>query len=174
MTGFRPSSTNTIKEISITQSSPGFPGFTHIAVTVSDLARSTAWYADLFGSAPVLDEDVEAGAFHHTVFAIGGGNLFGLHVHAEPSSAPFDERGPGLDHVSFACGDRAELEKWGVRLDSSGSCTARSSTLPTGPDSRSATRTASPWSSLLHPPDPGAPASRGERGRTVSRSPGCP
>ena len=61
-----------------------FPGITHVAVTVSDLARSTAWYADLFGSAPVLDEDVEAGAFHHTVFALGGGNLFGLHQHTEP------------------------------------------------------------------------------------------
>jgi len=107
---------NTTKEITVNE----FPGFTHVAVTVSDLARSTAWYADLFGSAPVLDEDVEAGAFHHTVFAIGGGNLFGLHVHAEPRSAPFDERGPGLDHVSFACGHRAELEKWGVRLDELG------------------------------------------------------
>ena len=89
-----------------------FPGFTHVAVTVSDLARSTAWYADLFGSAPVLDEDVEAGAFHHTVFALGGGNLFGLHKHVNPGAAPFDERSPGLDHVSFSCGDRAELEKW--------------------------------------------------------------
>ena len=90
-----------------------FPGFTHVAITVTDLARSTAWYAELFGSAPVLDEDVEAGSFHHTVFAIGGGNLFGLHVHGQPGSAPFDARGPGLDHVSFACGDRAGLDKVG-------------------------------------------------------------
>src|SRR6185436_14978289 len=67
-----------------------FPGFTHVAITVSDLARSTAWYADLFGSAPVLDEDVAAGSFHHTVFAIGGGNLFGLHKHALPSAVRFD------------------------------------------------------------------------------------
>ena len=107
---------DTTKEIAMNE----FPGFTHVAVTVSDLARSTAWYADLFGSAPVLDEDVAAGSFHHTVFAIGGGNLFGLHVHAEPSSAQFDERSPGLDHVSFACGDRAGLEKWSVRLDELG------------------------------------------------------
>ena len=97
-----------------------FPGFTHVAVTVSDLARSTAWYADLFGSAPVLDEDVEAGAFHHTVFAIGGGQLFGLHTHVQPSTAPFDERSPGLDHVSFGCEDRAGLEKWAIRLDELG------------------------------------------------------
>ncbi len=104
----------------MTQSSSGFPGFTHVAVTVSDLARSTAWYADLFGSAPVLDEDVEAGAFHHTVFAIDGGQLFGLHQHARPSGAPFDERSPGLDHVSFGCEDRAGLEKWSSRLDELG------------------------------------------------------
>jgi catechol 2,3-dioxygenase-like lactoylglutathione lyase family enzyme len=94
-----------------------FPGFTHVAVTVSDLGRSIAWYADLFGSAPVLDEDVEAGSFHHTVFALGGGHLFGLHQHATPGKEQFDERSPGLDHVSFACADRAELEKWSVRLD---------------------------------------------------------
>ena len=99
---------------------PEFPGITHIAVTVSDLARSTAWYADLFGSHPVLDEDVEAGAFHHTVFAIGAGNLFGLHQHVTPSGTPFDERSPGLDHVSFGVDDRAGLEKWAVRLDELG------------------------------------------------------
>ena len=97
-----------------------FPGITHVAVTVSDLKRSIAWYADLFGSAPVLDEDVEAGAFHHTVFAIGGGQLFGLHEHVEPGGVAFDERDPGLDHVSFACTDRDELEKWAVRLDELG------------------------------------------------------
>jgi glyoxylase I family protein len=107
---------NTTKEITMTE----FPGVTHIAVTVTDLARSTAWYADLFGSTPVLDEDVEAGGFHHTVFAIGGGDLFGLHQHIEPGAAPFDERNPGLDHVSFGCGDRAELEKWASRLDELG------------------------------------------------------
>jgi glyoxylase I family protein len=97
-----------------------FPGIAHVAVTVSDLARSTAWYADLFGSAPVLDEDVEAGAFHHTVFAVGGGSLVGLHKHVNPSGGSFDERGPGLDHVSFGCSDRAELEQWASRLDELG------------------------------------------------------
>jgi len=107
---------DTTKETTV----PEFPGITHIAVTVTDLARSTAWYADLFGSEPVLDEDVDPGAFHHTVFALGGGHLFGLHQHVETSTAPFDERSPGLDHVAFGCGDRAELEKWGSRLDELG------------------------------------------------------
>lgn len=107
---------DTTKEATV----PEFPGITHIAVTVTDLARSTAWYAELFDSAPVLDEDVDAGAFHHTVFALGGGHLFGLHKHAETGTAGFDERSAGLDHVAFSCGDRAELEKWGMRLDELG------------------------------------------------------
>ena len=33
--------TNTTQEITMTPSAPGFPGLTHVAVTVSDLARST-------------------------------------------------------------------------------------------------------------------------------------
>lgn len=97
-----------------------FPGITHIAVTVSDLGRSTPWYAALFGSDPALDEDVDAGGFHHTVFALGGGQLFGLHQHVDAAAGTFDERSPGLDHVSFACADRTELESWVKRLDDLG------------------------------------------------------
>ena len=97
-----------------------FPGITHIAVTVTDLARSTAWYGALFGSEPVLDEDVDAGSFHHTVFALGGGQLFGLHTHGEAADGTFDERAPGLDHVAFTCTDRSELEDWVTRLEDLG------------------------------------------------------
>ena len=106
----------TNKETSMSQ----FPGITHIALTVTDLPRSTAWYAALFGSSPVLDEDVEAGSFHHTVFALGGGHLFGLHKHQDGVGTPFDERSPGLDHVAFNCAGRSELEKWVSRLDELG------------------------------------------------------
>ena len=97
-----------------------FPSVTHVAVTVSDLTRSISWYSALFDSAPVLDEDVEAGAFHHTVFALSDGQLFGLHQHARPVPAAFDEHRPGLDHVSFRSADRAELEGWVKRLDDLG------------------------------------------------------
>lgn len=93
-----------------------FPALAHVAVTVSDLKQSTAWYSQLFGSEPVLDEDEESGNFHHTVFALDGGQLFGLHTHREPDSTPFNERRPGLDHVSFACRDRDELATWATRL----------------------------------------------------------
>ena len=99
---------------------PKFPPLAHVAVTVTDLERSTQWYSELLGAAPVLDEDEQTGGFHHTVFAIGGGQLFGLHTHADSPSGVFDERRAGLDHVSFACRDRGELATWAARLDELG------------------------------------------------------
>ena len=99
---------------------PDFPALAHVAVTVTDLERSTRWYAALFGSEPVLDEDEPTGGFHHTVFAIGGGQLVGLHTHPEPVAGTFDARRPGLDHLSFACTDRGALETWRDRLDELG------------------------------------------------------
>lgn len=97
-----------------------FPALTHVAVTVTDLERSTRWYTALFGSEPVLDEDEESGTFHHTVYVIGGGQLFGLHTHTEPSSGTFDEARAGLDHVAFGCSGKAELQTWADRLDELG------------------------------------------------------
>jgi glyoxylase I family protein len=99
---------------------PEFPALAHVAVTVSDLGRSTEWYGKLFDSSPVLDEDEESGGFHHTVFLLGGGHLFGLHTHTTPGGAGFDETSTGLDHVAFGCRDRAELETWKQRLDELG------------------------------------------------------
>jgi glyoxylase I family protein len=95
------------------------PAITHVAVTVSDLAVSVPWYSQLFSSDAVLDEDT--GPFRHVVFAIGGGQLFGLHAFPDPNwSGAFDPRRPGLDHVAFQCADRAELARWQVRLDELG------------------------------------------------------
>jgi len=94
---------------------PTFPGIGHVALTVSDLQRSVAWYRRLFDAEPVLDEDT--GPYHHVVWKLGD-TLLGLHQHAEPASTePADELRPGLDHVAFGCPDRAALEKWTERLD---------------------------------------------------------
>ena len=99
---------------------PDFPSLSHVAVTVTDLERSTRWYSKLFDSEPVLDEDEESGVFHHTVYALPGGQLFGLHTHTPPATETFDERRTGLDHVSFACIGRGELQQWADRLDKLG------------------------------------------------------
>ncbi|WP_329059229.1 VOC family protein [Amycolatopsis sp. NBC_01480] len=99
----------------------GFPGLQHVAITVSDLPRSIEWYTKLFGAGPVLDEDEEGGEFHHTVFELGGGMLFGLHTHlGKETRDRADERRTGLDHVGFAVGSQAELAEWAGRLDELG------------------------------------------------------
>jgi glyoxylase I family protein len=91
------------------------PAITHVAVTVTDLAASVAWYTKVLGAPPVLDEDT--GPFRHIVYSVGG-TLFGLHGFPElESTAPFDERRPGLDHIAFACANRDELVAWAARLD---------------------------------------------------------
>lgn len=94
---------------------PEFPAVTHVALTVTDLPASVAWYRRLLGTEPVLDEDT--GPFHHVVFAIGGGMLLGLHGFPDARPGEFDERRAGLDHVAFACADRAELDGWRKHLD---------------------------------------------------------
>lgn len=99
---------------------PAFPSLTHVAVTVSDLAASTRWYSRLFGTDPVLDEDELTGDFHHTVYLLDNGQLFGLHTHPQTVAGGFDEHRVGLDHVSFACRDRTELQTWAEHLDALG------------------------------------------------------
>jgi catechol 2,3-dioxygenase-like lactoylglutathione lyase family enzyme len=96
-----------------------FPGIAHVAVTVSDLPASVAWYRALTGTDPVLDEDT--GPFHHTVFLIGG-TLLGLHAFPDgvPAGDSFDERRLGLDHIAFGVAGRADLEAWEKRLDELG------------------------------------------------------
>jgi glyoxylase I family protein len=96
-----------------------FPGLAHVAITISDPTVSVPWYTGLIGAGPVLDEDT--GPFRHIVYAIGG-NLLGLHVFPGGlrDNSPFEPARRGLDHVSFASPDRADLEKWQRRLDELG------------------------------------------------------
>jgi glyoxylase I family protein len=97
-----------------------FPPVTHVALTVRDLSVSVPWYAALFGSKPVLDEDTDPD-FHHTVYMVGNSTLIGLHQHGTPApNEKFNEHRVGLDHVSFGCANREELESWGRRLDELG------------------------------------------------------
>lgn len=91
------------------------PSIQHVAITVTDLAVSEAWYTKVLGVEPVLDEDT--GPFRHIVYAFGT-TMLGLHGFPDlVSREPFDERRPGLDHISFGCADRAELVEWTNRLD---------------------------------------------------------
>ena len=94
------------------------PAITHVALTVRDLDTSVAWYTNVLGCAPVLDEDT--GPFRHVVYSMGN-TLLGLHGFPSlTSEAPFDERRPGLDHLAFGVAGRDELAAWADRLDALG------------------------------------------------------
>jgi len=94
------------------------PAIHHVAVTVTDLEASAAWYTKVLGVAPVIDEDT--GPFRHIVFPLGA-TLLGLHGFPELlSKQPFNERRPGLDHISFGVATRAELVEWAAHLDTLG------------------------------------------------------
>ena len=85
-----------------------------------DLDVSGPWYRALIGADPALDEHTDAG-FRHIVWLLDGGTLFGIHQHDRTlETEPFSEFRVGLDHVSFGCADRAELQKWASRLDELG------------------------------------------------------
>jgi catechol 2,3-dioxygenase-like lactoylglutathione lyase family enzyme len=98
----------------------------HVSLTVTDPELSRQWYQQLLNTAPVLDEEVPAHPGHHqgfrkVVFVLPGGLVLGLVAHpATDRNQRFDEFGPGLDHLSFGCANRSEIEKWQNRLDELG------------------------------------------------------
>ncbi|MBV8929344.1 MAG: VOC family protein [Mycobacteriaceae bacterium] len=97
-----------------------FPSLNHVAVTVRDLNVSGPWYRTLIDAEPIIDEKTDAG-FHHLVWLLEGGTLFGIHQHERPApDERFSEFRVGLDHVGFGCANRAELEKWATRLNELG------------------------------------------------------
>jgi glyoxylase I family protein len=97
---------------------PEFPAITHVALTVTSLERSVPWYKALFGSDPILDEDT--GHFQRVAW-LTSGTLVGLTQFPDLNSTQlFNERRPGLDHLSFGRANRDELEAWEIRLNELG------------------------------------------------------
>lgn len=100
-------------------------GFSHVRLTVTDIARSRAFYDAVFGW-PVFAE-VPAGADEATrqklAFLFGGvlyqvgDAMFGLRPVASDS---FNEDRVGLDHLSFEVAERGVLEDAAKLLDGLG------------------------------------------------------
>lgn len=96
---------------------PTITGVSHIDLTVTDLERSEAFYAELFGLQRILENRNDE---HHyrSVNLVHPDSLlvFGFIQHDEPGG-DFDERRCGLDHLSFNVASREELDEWVARLD---------------------------------------------------------
>lgn len=91
-------------------------GFAHVRLTVTDIARSKAFYDQIFGWPTVVDASGSADEpgvrgspekfYGGTVYQTPQGTLFGLRP---VGTATFDSEHTGLDHVSFAVASRSDL-----------------------------------------------------------------
>ena len=92
-------------------------GVQHIALTVRDMGKSTAWYEDVFGLTKVGEMEDPPGHPVHLYVHPGTGLFFGFRTHPENQGEEFSEFHTGLDHISFAVDNRAALEVWRLRLE---------------------------------------------------------
>ncbi|MGI8667104.1 MAG: VOC family protein [Jatrophihabitans sp.] len=93
-------------------------GYAHVRITVTDIARSKAFYDEVFGwpiaidASDRIDEpgitESQADFYGGTVYQTPGGTLFGLRPVAAADDR-FDSERTGLDHLSFAVSSRADL-----------------------------------------------------------------
>lgn len=91
----------------------------HLSLTVTDLARSVAWYCDVLGF--VIDAEVTGDAFRRTRLRQPGSDVVvTLTRHDTGVPGPFDERAPGLDHVSFRVPAVTDVERITRRFEEHG------------------------------------------------------
>ena len=91
------------------------------ALYCDDLARSRAFYVDIFGAEPLLDSG------RLLALSVGGSSvllLFQRGATLEPLPTPGGvvpaHGGSGVQHIAFAVANRDELERWAERLEQSG------------------------------------------------------
>ena len=94
---------------------PRFSGIDHIALTVTDLEASLAFYQNVLGVQS--DTSMSDGPFERRLLPLPDGSHLGLTRHDGGSAQTFDATTPGLDHLGFACGSRDELLDWACHLD---------------------------------------------------------
>jgi glyoxylase I family protein len=109
-----------------TQTAPA--GIHHLRLTVTDIARSKAFYAQLLGMDPAIDFSAQAdepGAredrdrfYGGCVFSFGD-QLLGLRPVAQPGDT-FDSTRVGLDHVSLGVASVDALHAAAAALDEAG------------------------------------------------------
>jgi glyoxylase I family protein len=102
-----------------TAAPPALGTIHHVGITVTDLARSVAWYREVLGMVPVMEEHYPGG---RTIVLIRPGTAvdIGLDEHEANEGERFAPHRTGLDHVSLAVPSRAELDTWHAHLTACG------------------------------------------------------
>lgn len=102
---------------------PPLAGIHHLGITVSDVARSEAWYARVLGLKRAFVEkhhDSTAGGYAVVITNEDGSVDIGLDHHPDHDGTRFDPRRTGLDHISLAVRGREALAAWVAHLDALG------------------------------------------------------
>ena len=99
---------------------PALIGVHHVALTVTDVDRSAPWYERVLGFTTIGRVD-DGEHSVRKVFLRGDGLALVLTLVQHPNAerADFDERRPGLDHLTFEVAAES-LEEWADRLSEFG------------------------------------------------------
>lgn len=94
----------------------------HVALTVTDIEASVAWYSDLFGYKELAREEHHGGNGGHAV-VLGPEDwsmLVVMNAHPTNAGEAFDPVRTGLDHVGFTVPDRETLDEWVAKFEERG------------------------------------------------------
>lgn len=91
----------------------------HIALTVTDVDSSVAWYEGIFGVQFKMDVPHDGGV-GKLLMDDTGELMIVLHRHDGNDGALFAEQVTGLDHVGFFLPTRADLVAWQAHLEAAG------------------------------------------------------
>jgi glyoxylase I family protein len=95
-----------------------FQGVSHVAITVTDLARSKDWYSRVLDWRSMVDTSEEG--VDYSVGALPDGTLVGLRQYANGSGDAFTPFRTGLDHLAFAVSSPDQLPEWEQRFAEQG------------------------------------------------------
>jgi len=90
---------------------PTFHGWSHVSISVTDLAVSEKWLTEVLGL-QVLDRIDHEGWSAVITGDPRTGVILEAQHHATNAGERFDPRRTGLDHIGLRLRDRAELEEW--------------------------------------------------------------
>lgn len=97
---------------------PEIEGVNHLALTVSDIDASVAWYTKVLDAQVLMQQSEET--FDRVALLVPP-VVIGMTKHKNATEGDrFSETRVGLDHVSFGVSDRAALDAWAARLDEFG------------------------------------------------------
>ncbi|MDH4160847.1 MAG: VOC family protein [Actinomycetota bacterium] len=98
---------------------PDAGAFHHVTLSVTDAEASAAWYSRALNGEVVARR--EGDGWRRVLVRSRGGVVVGLSQHDVTSADDrFDPARVGLDHLSVACRDAAEVEAWRSQLAAAG------------------------------------------------------